>query len=355
MISVLVARFQNEISCLNFLNYVSVRGMAAFLTVLLVAIVGGDYCIAWAQRCFRSRMREYTPERHREKVGTPTMGGIFFIAAMCVTMVLWCNMADPHVWVMMLCLVLFSCIGLWDDWSKLVKQRGISERYKLCAQIAAATVVVSMWYITCHPDPVIVMPIFKGVVIPCGLLVAGVWWIFVIVAMSNAVNLTDGLDGLAIGSLIPNFATFSLIAYAAGHAGFAKYLHIPFAGTAEVAIIGAIFVGASLGFLWFNMYPAQIIMGDVGALPLGAALALMAIMSRQEVLMCISGIVFVAETCSVIMQVISYRHFGRRIFRMAPLHHHFELLGWPEAKITVRFGIITIITCLVTLMLIKIR
>jgi len=355
MIYALVSKLYDKISYLNFLGYVSVRGMAALLTVLLVAIIGGDYCISWAQRLFRSRMREYTPERHRDKVGTPTMGGLFFVAAMCGTILLWCNLSDPHVWVMMLCLILFSVIGLWDDWSKLVKQRGISERYKFCAQVIAATLVVMLWYGTCHPDPVIVMPIFKGMVIPCGPIMAMIWWVFVIVAMSNAVNLTDGLDGLAIGSLIPNFATFSLIAYAAGHSGFAKYLHIPYAGTAEVAIIGAIFVGASLGFLWFNMYPAQIIMGDVGALPLGAALALMAIMSRQEVLVCISGIVFVAETCSVIMQVFSYRHFGRRIFRMAPLHHHFELLGWPEAKITVRFCIITIIACLLTLMLIKIR
>jgi phospho-N-acetylmuramoyl-pentapeptide-transferase len=167
--------------------------------------------------------------------------------------------------------------------------------------------------------------------------------------------LTDGLDGLAIGSLVPNFATFSLICYVAGHYGIAHYLHIPFAGSAEITIIGSILIGTSLGFLWYNTYPAQIFMGDVGSLSLGAGLALMALMAKQELLLVIAGGLFVLETISVIIQVLSVRYFGRRIFKMAPIHHHFELLGWPESKITARFGIISLVLCLLTLITLKIR
>jgi phospho-N-acetylmuramoyl-pentapeptide-transferase len=175
------------------------------------------------------------------------------------------------------------------------------------------------------------------------------------VATSNAVNLTDGLDGLAMGSLIPNFATFSIIAYLAGNTLFAEYLSIPYAGTGEIAVVGSILMGASLGFLWFNTYPAQIFMGDVGSLGLGAALALMALMVKQELLLVIAGGLFVMETVSVIMQVSSYKYRGKRLFKMAPIHHHFELLGWPESKITARFGIISLILCLLALITLKIR
>jgi phospho-N-acetylmuramoyl-pentapeptide-transferase len=178
---------------------------------------------------------------------------------------------------------------------------------------------------------------------------------FVMVAMSNAVNLTDGLDGLAIGSLIPNFATFSIICYLAGHYKFAEYLHIPFADSAELAVLGGILVGASLGFLWYNTYPAQIFMGDVGSLALGGVLAFMGLACKQEILLVLSGGLFVVETVSVMLQVFSFRYWGKRIFKMAPIHHHFELLGWPESKITTRFGIISFVLCLLTLMTLKLR
>jgi phospho-N-acetylmuramoyl-pentapeptide-transferase len=181
------------------------------------------------------------------------------------------------------------------------------------------------------------------------------WAAFIIVSCSNAVNLTDGLDGLAIGSLIPNFFLYTIIAYLAGHAVISWYLHIPFAGSAELCVVGATLIGASLGFLWYNTYPAQIFMGDVGSLALGAGLALMALMAKQELLLIISGGLFVLETVSVMMQVFAFKWWKRRIFKMAPIHHHFELLGWPESKITIRFGIISLILCLLALITIKIR
>ena len=200
----------------------------------------------------------------------------------------------------------------------------------------------------------LVFPFFKHCRPALGLFFIP-WAIFILVACSNAVNLTDGLDGLAIGSLLPNFAIFALICYLAGHWGLAHYLQIPFAGTAEIAIMGAILIGSSLGFLWYNAYPAQIFMGDVGSLALGAGLALMAIMAKQELLLPISGGLFMLETVSVIAQVLFVRFRGKRLFKMAPIHHHFELLGWPESRITTRFGIISLVLCLLALITLKLR
>jgi len=200
----------------------------------------------------------------------------------------------------------------------------------------------------------LIFPFFKHCRPDLGLFFIP-WAVFILVGCSNAVNLTDGLDGLAIGSLLPNFATFTLICYLAGHYGIAHYLQIPFAGTAEIVVIGAILIGASLGFLWYNAYPAQIFMGDVGSLALGAGLALMAIMAKQELLLSISGGLFVLETVSVMVQVLSVRYLGKRIFKMAPIHHHFELLGWPESRITTRFGIISLVLCLLALITLKLR
>jgi len=203
-------------------------------------------------------------------------------------------------------------------------------------------------------DTTISFPFFKSLQPDLGWFFIA-WVMFILVGTSNAVNLTDGLDGLAIGSLMPNFATFSIICYLAGHYKIANYLHIPFAGSAEIAVLGSILVGASLGFLWYNAYPAQIFMGDVGSLALGSGLALMAIMAKQELLLPIAGGLFMVETISVMMQVFSFKYLGRRIFKMAPIHHHFELLGWPESKITVRFGIISLILCLLALVTLKLR
>jgi phospho-N-acetylmuramoyl-pentapeptide-transferase len=349
------AILQSVIPALHVFHYVSFRAMAAFISVVITSILSGDWCIKIAQKLFRSKSREHTPERHRLKDDMPTMGGIFVVANILLTAIFWCSLVDVQVALTLLCLFLFGIIGLYDDWMKITAKRGISERTKFMAQIIAATFIVMAWQILHPSDTTIVLPIFKEAVLTLPWPLITLWRSFIIVGVSNAVNLTDGLDGLAIGSLIPNFATFAIIAYLAGHAGFAAYLHIPFAGTAELAIIAAILVGASLGFLWFNAHPAQIFMGDVGSLSLGAALGCIAIMVRQELLLIVSGLLFVVETLSVIAQVISFRWYGKRLFRMAPIHHHFELLGWPESKIVTRFGIITSIMCLITLMLLKIR
>lgn len=346
---------QAIVPAFHVFHYVSFRAMGAFISVVISSILSGDWCIKIAQKLFRSKSREHTPERHRLKDDMPTMGGIFIVGNIILTAIFWCNLCDSNVVLTLLCLLLFGIIGLYDDWAKITTKRGISERTKFIAQIIAATCIVIAWQ-TLHPsEPTIVFPVFKGAVLYVPYFFVTLWRVFIIVGVSNAVNLTDGLDGLAIGSLIPNFATFAIIAYLAGHAGFAAYLHIPFAGTAELAILAAILVGASLGFLWFNAHPAQIFMGDVGSLSLGAALGCIAIMVHQEILLVVSGMLFVVETLSVIAQVVSFKLYGRRIFRMAPIHHHFELLGWPEAKIVTRFGIITSIMCLVTLMLLKVR
>ena len=340
-------------SFFNVVHYVSFRVMASLLTALILWFFGGNTFVSQAAR-FKARVREYTPQTHQVKNDTPTMGGLFILLIAVITSLLWCNLTKPEVWVMLVCLIGFGCIGFWDDWHKIKYRKGIAESHKFRAQLIVAVLVSALWYYVVQPRTTICLPFLKSVQPDLGVYIL-IWSSFILIGSSNAVNLTDGLDGLAIGSLILNFATFSIICYVAGHATFAHYLHIPFTNTAEIAIMGATLVGTSLGFLWYNTYPAQIFMGDVGALALGGALALMALMSKQELLLALSGGLFVAETISVIAQVFSYKWLKRRLFKMAPLHHHFELLGWPEAKITIRFGIITFILCLLALMTLKIR
>ena len=341
-------------SLFNVVHYVSFRAMAALLSTLGFSFFLGGWFISFAQRIFRSRSRIHTPDRHREKDNLPTMGGLFIIAIVCLNTLLWCNLSKIGVWVMLLCLVGFGLLGAWDDWYKISHNKGISARAKFTLQTVFAAVIVLFWLWGTGAPTTITLPFFKSIQPNIGWFFIP-WAMFIIIGCSNAVNLTDGLDGLAIGSLMPNFATYSLLCYLAGNATLAAYLHIPFVGTAEIAIIGVILVGASLGLLWYYAYPAQIFMGDVGSLSLGAALALMALMCKQELLLVISGGVFVAETISVILQVLSYKFRGKRIFRMAPMHHHYELLGWQEAKITVRFGIVSLILCLLALITIKVR
>lgn len=345
---------KNYYSFFNVFHYVSFRVMAGLLTVLALSFLWGDWFIAWSKKYFRSKAREYTPESHKAKDEMPTMGGLFILGVVFITALLWCDLTSTLVWIFLGNLVGFGLIGLWDDYAKIKYRKGISERFKLRAQLAVSLVITSLWLWLAHPSTQLCLPFFKHIQPDLGLLFIP-WAMFILIGTSNAVNLTDGLDGLAIGSLISNFATFSVIAYIAGHYTFAEYLQIPFAHTAEIAILGSILVGASLGFLWYNTYPAQIFMGDVGALSLGAGLALIALMTKQELLLPISGGLFVVEALSVMLQVTSYKLWKIRIFKMAPIHHHFELLGWPESKITVRFGIISIILCLITLMTLKLR
>jgi phospho-N-acetylmuramoyl-pentapeptide-transferase len=338
----------------NVIHYVSFRMMAALLTSLVLFFIFGSWFIRYSRLWFCSRAREFTPESHKMKDGMPTMGGIFILGVVILTSLLWCNLKKWEVWIFLFCLIGFGALGFWDDWRKIHYGRGIPERYKWQSQIFIALVVAVAWIWLCQPATMLCVPFFKNLSPQLGIFFVA-WVIFLLVGTSNAVNLTDGLDGLAIASLISNFATFTALLYITGHAVFASYLHIPFMGNSEIAIIGSTLVGASLGFLWYNAYPAQIFMGDVGSLALGSGLALMALMAKQELLLAVAGGLFVIETLSVIAQVWSYKIRKSRILRMAPLHHHFELLGWPEAQITVRFAVISVILCLIALMTLKIR
>ena len=337
----------------NVVHYVSFRALAALVTALGVSLCLGPIFIAHSGEFFKSKARPYTPENHQKK-NMPTMGGIVMVLAVLVAMLLWSNLVKPQVWIAMLCMMSFAAIGCWDDVSKLSSGKGISAALKFSLQIAAAALVVGVWFYYENPSTALVFPFFKNIHPELGLLFIP-WAMFILVGTSNAVNLTDGLDGLAVGTLISNFATFSVIAYVAGHVKLATYLQIPFAGSAEMVIVSASLIGASLGFLWFNTYPAQIIMGDVGSLGLGAVLAFIVLVSKQELLLMIAGGLFVAETLSVIVQVLSMRFLKRRMFKMAPIHHHFELIGWPESKITIRFYIISFVLCLIALMTLKLR
>jgi len=342
------------ISGFNVVHYVSFRSIAALLTSLGLSLAFGQWFIGQSRRFFRSKAREFTPKTHRHKDNMPTMGGIFILGVVVASTFLWCDLSNGRVWVFLFGLISFGLLGFWDDWSKIRYEKGISVAAKFCSQWSIALLTALGLFFCKNMSTVVVFPFFKGLQPDIGWLFIP-WAMFVLVGCSNAVNLTDGLDGLAIGSLMPNFATFSLVCYLAGHFELARYLHIPFVLSAEISVLGAILVGASLGFLWYNAYPAQIFMGDVGSLALGAGLALMALMAKQEILLVIAGGLFVMETLSVIIQVFSFKFFGRRVFKMAPIHHHFELLGWQEAKISVRFGIISLVLCLIALITLKLR
>lgn len=341
------------ISWLNVIHYVSFRAITALLSSLFCSLIFGRWFIHTSRRYFRSQARQWTPDRHQEKNNMPTMGGIFIISVVVINTLLWCNLAHPTIWIFLATFVSFGTIGLIDDLQKIHKKHGISASTKFFLQVSVAGSAALALLLSGFSTQLCV-PFIKWFRPDIG------WWyvpwiIFLLVGCSNAVNLTDGLDGLAINSLIPNFATFSALCYVAGHYKIAHYLHIPFAASAEVTIVGATLVGASLGFLWYNTYPAHIFMGDVGSLSLGAGLALLAIICKQELLLALSGGLFVVETLSVIVQVLSYKIYGKKIFRMAPIHHHFELLGWQESQITVRFGIVSLVLCLLALITIKIR
>lgn len=341
-------------SFFNLFLYTSFRAIAALLTALFFSFIFGNWFIRKSHSLFRSGPREFTPETHKKKSNTPTMGGLFIITNVLIAALLWSNLTSIKVWLCILTLIIFGAIGLIDDLKKINKKKGISARTKFIMQVSGAALIVVSLLLFTNQSTIINFPFFKNLTPDIGYLFIP-WAIFIIVGCSNAVNLTDGLDGLAIGSLLANFATFGIISFLAGHIKIAAYLNIPFMATCEIAIFCAALVGASLGFLWYNSYPAQIFMGDIGSLSLGACLALIALMVKQEILLVITGGLFVVETVSVIIQVLSYKFLGKRLFKMAPIHHHFELIGWPESKITTRFGIISIVLCLIGLMTLKIR
>lgn len=349
----LAAFLNQKIPFLNVIHYVSFRAMAALLSSLGLSFIFGSWFIKKSQQFFRSKARPWTPHTHT-KDDMPTMGGIFIVAVVVMSSLLWCSFIDPYVWLTLFCLIGFAAIGALDDWKKITEDQGISSLVKFSLQILVAVLVAVAWIYFVHPSDQLYFPFFKNIHPSLGMLFIP-WIVFILIGTSNAVNLTDGLDGLAIGALLSNFGLFSLICYIAGHAKISEYLVVPFTGTSELAIVGSALFGGSLGFLWYNTYPAQIFMGDVGSLGLGAVLAFMALASKQELLLPLAGGLFVVETLSVIIQVLSFKFLGKRMFRMAPLHHHFELKGWPESKITVRFCIIAFILSLIALMTLKIR
>lgn len=341
-------------SALHLFEYVSVRAACALLTALLLACFFGKWFINFSSRHFRSKVREWTPENHAKKNDTPTMGGLFILLIFFAATVLWSDLTHSDVWLFAACLSTFGAIGFFDDWSKIIYKKGISARAKFYAQWSAAALIATGWYFLAAPSTELCFPFFKNFHPALGLLLIP-WAMFIMVGTSNAVNLTDGLDGLASGPLIFAFSTYGFIAYLAGHAAFSSYLNIPFAGTAELVVSASALIGGLIGFLWYNAYPAQMFMGDVGALSLGAGLAFLALTTRQELLLPLVGGIFVIETLSVMLQVFSFRYLGRRIFKMAPIHHHFELVGWHESKITIRFWIISFVLCLIALLTLKVR
>ena len=341
-------------------QYLTLRAILAALTALAISLLVGPRMIRWlAEYQVGQRVRSDGPQTHLSKAGTPTMGGALILAAIVAATLLWADLANRFVWVVLLVTIAFGLIGFCDDYLKLVvgNSRGLIARYKYFWQSFAGLSAAIVLYVTAQSpaDTTLYVPFFKHFVVPLGVLFIPLTY-FVIVGSSNAVNLTDGLDGLAIMPSVLVAGALGVFAYASGNVVFSNYLGIPYlAGAGEVLVICTAIFGAGLGFLWFNTYPAQVFMGDIGALALGAALGVIAVVVRQEIVLFIMGGVFVMETVSVILQVASFKLRGKRIFRMAPIHHHFELKGWAEPKVIVRFWIITVILVLLGLATLKLR
>ncbi|TCT23056.1 phospho-N-acetylmuramoyl-pentapeptide-transferase [Thiobaca trueperi] len=344
----------------NVFRYLTLRAILGVLTALAIALLVGRPMIR-RLRAYKigQTVRDDGPQSHLSKSGTPTMGGALILVAVGISTLLWADLDNHYVWIVLLTTLAFGLIGLVDDYKKLVKRdpRGLIARWKYFWQtLAGFAAAVALYATAASPaETALLIPYLKNVSIQLGP-----WFIlltyFVIVGASNAVNLTDGLDGLAIMPTVLVAGALAIFVYASGHIQIANYLlipHIPEVG--ELVIFCGALVGAGLGFLWFNAYPAQVFMGDVGALALGAALGVVAVAVRQELVLFIMGGVFVMETISVMLQVLSFKLTGKRIFRMAPLHHHFELQGWPEPRVIVRFWIITVVLVLIGLASLKIR
>ena len=362
MLMLLTERLTSLYSGFNVFSYLTMRAILGALTALVLSLALGPFLI---QRLASSNVgqpiRELGPESHLPKAGTPTMGGALILIAIAISTVLWADLGNRFVWIVLCATLLFGLIGFVDDYKKLRvrNSKGLSAGTKYFWQSIVALAAALVLYYTAE-DPAVehalLIPYFPNLMIPLSLLAYVAFVYFVIVGSSNGVNLTDGLDGLAIMPAVMVGGALGIIAWVAGNTVFSSYLGIPYvSGAGEMLVFCAALAGAGLGFLWFNTYPAQVFMGDVGALALGAALGLVAVVARQELVLLIMGGVFVVETVSVIIQVASYKLTGRRIFRMAPLHHHFELKGWAEPKVIVRFWIITVILVLVGLASLKVR
>jgi phospho-N-acetylmuramoyl-pentapeptide-transferase len=357
MIYHLLYPLADQFGGLNVVRYITFRTAAATLTALFISFIVGPWLIRrLAALRVGQPIREIGPD-HAAKAGTPTMGGLLILLSLMISVLLWTDLTNHFVWILLGLTAGYGVLGFVDDYSKVKEgsSAGISARMKLFWQVLLAFGVAIAIYTSPAFDQELAVPFFKDFTPNIGWLYVPLAT-FIIVAASNGVNLTDGLDGLAIGPVMISAGTFLLLAYAAGHAGIADYLQIKSVpGAGQLAIFCGALVGGGLGFLWFNASPAELFMGDVGSLALGGALGTIAVLIRQEILLVVVGGIFVIETVSVIIQVASFKLTGKRVFRMAPIHHHFEQLGWPEQKIVVRFWIISIILGLVALSSLKLR
>jgi phospho-N-acetylmuramoyl-pentapeptide-transferase len=349
-----------DFSGFNVFNYLTMRAIMAALTALVMSFVLGPKMIrAFTDKQIGQQVRSDGPQSHLIKKGTPTMGGALILIAIASSTLLWADLNNHYVWIVLGTTLAFGAIGFADDYLKLVvgNSRGLIARYKYSWQTVAGLGCAMALYLTAKlpAETALYVPVFKHVVIPLGAGYVALTY-FVVVGSSNAVNLTDGLDGLAIMPSAMVGGALGVFAWASGNTVFANYLGIPhIPGSGELLVFCSALVGAGLGFLWFNTYPAQVFMGDIGALALGAALGVVAVVVRQEIVLFVMGGVFVMETVSVMLQVGSFKLRGKRIFKMAPIHHHFELKGWAEPKVIVRFWIITFILVLVGLATLKVR
>lgn len=341
-------------------QYLTLRGILGVLTALLISFIFGPWMISRLNILQVGQVvRDDGPESHLIKAGTPTMGGTLILIAIFTSALLWSDLSNRYVWIVLIVTGVFGAVGFVDDYKKVVEKntRGLPARWKYFWQSVAGlgAAVYLYQYASTPAETELIIPFFKSVSIDLGLAYILLTYL-VIVGASNAVNLTDGLDGLAIMPTVMVGGALGIIAYLAGNVQFSNYLHIPYiAGAGELLVFCAALGGAGLGFLWFNTYPAQVFMGDVGALALGAALGVIAVIVRHEIVLFIMGGVFVMETASVIIQVASYKLTGKRVFKMAPIHHHFELKGWPEPRVIVRFWIITVMLVLLGLATLKLR
>lgn len=354
----LLAPFSANFNLLNVFNYVTFRSAGALVFALLLSIVLGPLFIEWLKRLKWGQYILEDVEAHKSKAGTPTMGGLLILFSCTVSLLLWADLANPYIWLSLLSLLGFGAVGFWDDFTKLKGRhnRGLSARKKFLALVAVAVLLMVLLLQLPAYSTILSVPIFKGVTPDLGWLYIP-FAVIVMVGASNAVNLTDGLDGLAVAPVAVAALVLGVFMYLTGTEAFSRHLYLPhLSGVGEVTIFCAAMVGACIGFLWFNAYPAQVFMGDVGSLSLGGTLGFMAVLCKQELLLVVIGGLFVVETLSVVLQVGYFRFTkGKRILRMAPLHHHFELKGIPESKIIIRFWIISALLGMLALSMLKLR
>ncbi|MDM7273321.1 phospho-N-acetylmuramoyl-pentapeptide-transferase [Sulfurihydrogenibium azorense] len=343
----------------NIFKYITFRGFYALLTAFFISLILGPYIIE-RLKVFQNKqggyVRQDTPDWHQIKKHTPTMGGVLILLSVLFTSLLWCRLDNVYIWLLMFTFLSFGLIGFLDDYKKIKDKKGLSSKAKFLMQLVSATLISVVLYLYPKFNTVLYFPFFKNLSLDLGIFYIPLM-IFIIVGASNAVNLTDGLDGLAIGPSLISVSTFAVFAYISGNIVLSKYLIVPYVeGSGEITVFLLALLGAGLGFLWFNSFPAEMFMGDAGALSIGAVLGLTSIITKQEIVLAIVGGIFVLETLSVIAQVSYYRLTGgKRLFKMAPIHHHFELHGIPEPKIVVRVWIISLLLSIIALSTLKIR